>query len=318
MGEVPGVGFDEAMKDAEIAKKQLEKMIEFVKFREYPKATNGLDILKEASVRIAELTANWIRVGFCQGNFNSDNCLIAGRQMDYGPFGFIEKYDPLWNMWTGGGEHFAFMNQMQAGEKNFETLASSILPVLTQEQQEEAEALVKNQFAVATDALNEVWRRKLGLKEWCIEGKGIILELLGLMHSCESDYTIVFRQLSHVVSSPKDGLKLLQEAHFKPLDDRNKVLWSDWIVKWIKLLSDQSVSLESVGAEMRLVSPKYVPREWMLIDAYEKAYQGDYSIVNELYQLFRRPYDEQPQFEEKYYKRAPDAMVGKAGVHYMT
>ena len=61
--------------------------------------------------KLVDLVVHWTRVGFCQGNFNSDNCLLAGRTLDYGPFGFMEAYDPRWCMWVGGGRHFAFNNQ---------------------------------------------------------------------------------------------------------------------------------------------------------------------------------------------------------------
>jgi uncharacterized protein YdiU (UPF0061 family) len=77
-------------------------MVDFAIFREFPDCKSVIEFLRRSSQRIAELTANWIRVGFCQGNFNSDNCLVSGTQMDYGPFGFIERYDPKWNMWVGG------------------------------------------------------------------------------------------------------------------------------------------------------------------------------------------------------------------------
>ncbi len=88
--------------DAVVGRRQLKKMIDFTMFREFPQCKSILEFLCCSSERIAELTANWIRVGFCQGNFNSDNCLVSGTQMDYGPFGFIEKFNPRWNMWVGG------------------------------------------------------------------------------------------------------------------------------------------------------------------------------------------------------------------------
>ena len=90
----------------------------------------ALAMLRAASQRFAQLTAQWIRVGFCQGNFNSDNCLVGGRTMDYGPFGFMEKYDRAWNMWVGGGDHFSFRNQPEAGGKNFESLVESVMLLL--------------------------------------------------------------------------------------------------------------------------------------------------------------------------------------------
>ena len=71
-------------------------------------------MIPATAARLASLSAEWLRVGFCQGNFNADNCLVGGRTMDYGPFGFMDKYDPAFAKWTGSGNHFAFMNQPAA------------------------------------------------------------------------------------------------------------------------------------------------------------------------------------------------------------
>ena len=74
-----------------------------------------LAMLDEFSNRMAAMTTGWMRVGFVQGNFNSDNCLAGGRTMDYGPFGFMQNFEKNWNMWTNGGDHFSYWNQPKAG-----------------------------------------------------------------------------------------------------------------------------------------------------------------------------------------------------------
>ena len=89
-----------------------------------------LDMLREASTRFAALLANWIRVGYCQGNYNSDNSLVGGRTMDYGPFGFIEKFSPLWNCWVASSPVYGFLNQPNAGHMNFGSFAKAVLPLL--------------------------------------------------------------------------------------------------------------------------------------------------------------------------------------------
>merc|ERR1719379_1747348 len=97
---------------------------------EAPLPERALAVFEAACGRIALMVAGWVRVGFCQGNFNCDNCLIGGRTMDYGPFGFIDKYDPGFAKWVGSGDHFAFMNQPEAGLANLGTLAESLKPAL--------------------------------------------------------------------------------------------------------------------------------------------------------------------------------------------
>ena len=80
--------------------------------------------------RLTSLVAHWMRVGYCQGNFNSDNCAAGGYTLDYGPFGFCERFDPRFQPWTGGGEHFCFFNQPAAAEVNYEMFCRSLLPLL--------------------------------------------------------------------------------------------------------------------------------------------------------------------------------------------
>ena len=83
-------------------------------------------LANEFQNRLTSLVANWIRVGYCQGNFNSDNCAAGGFTLDYGPFGFIEMFDSKFQPWTGGGMHFSFFNQPLAAEKNFKSFCLSI------------------------------------------------------------------------------------------------------------------------------------------------------------------------------------------------
>merc|ERR1712226_1034949 len=88
--------------------------------------------------------------------------------------------------------------------------------------------------------------------------------------------------------------------------------WGKWIRSWLKLLAKQG-SLEGVGHRMMAVNPKYILREYMLVQAYEAAKSKDYSLLNELYQLIRTPYEEQPDMEAKYYRLAPSEALSRPG-----
>ena len=185
-------------------KRQLELSVKHLLFREFPSVASGqpgstlepehvLGMLEQASVQIARLTADWIRVGFCQGNFNSDNCLIAGRTMDYGPFGFLEKYKPDWNMWIGGGRHYSFMNQPDAGGKNFNSLVNAVMPLLEGEAAVRAQAIGDGHMERAVNATNDVWARKMGLKAYHHD---LFVTLEILMQKTPCDYSILWRQLA--------------------------------------------------------------------------------------------------------------------------
>jgi uncharacterized protein YdiU (UPF0061 family) len=114
-------------------------MLEHALFREYPDLVADPEASTEGKAqalldafgdRLAAMIGGWLRVGFCQGNFNADNCLVGGRTMDYGPFGWMDEYDPLFAKWTGSGQHYAFMNQPGAALANYATLAGSLVGLL--------------------------------------------------------------------------------------------------------------------------------------------------------------------------------------------
>jgi len=147
------------------------QIIEHALFREFPDCAPGaaLEVRVEAMLcevagRLAELISGWLRIGFCQGNFNCDNCLVGGRTMDYGPFGWIEKYDPFFAKWVGSGQHFAFMNQPGAGLANFGTLVESVASFLG----EKSRQVVSQMQNLAEEKMNaavaDTWRKKMGFE----------------------------------------------------------------------------------------------------------------------------------------------------------
>ena len=109
--------------------------------------------------RLTSLVAHWMRVGYCQGNFNSDNCAAGGYTLDYGPFGFCELFDPRFQPWTGGGTHFCFFNQPVAAETNFKMFWSSLLALLDgdRQAQEELDALHDCFAAVMQQKVEAIW-----------------------------------------------------------------------------------------------------------------------------------------------------------------
>ena len=256
-------------------------------------------MLRASSQQLATLTAGWLRVGFVQGNFNSDNCLVAGRTMDYGPFGFMQRYESLWNMWESSGDHFGYMNQPTAGGKNLESLATAVRVVLDLDgnpaHSREAAAVVEAHAQVARDAVDDAFRRKLGLSSFGPDERALFAGLGELMETSEADFTIFWRQLADVAEvglaegkeeGKAEGIgntdawwPLLDDAFYAPLTAETKAGWAAWLGEWMGRLreevsQDGSGSPEAVAAGMRLVSPKYVPREWMLVTVRRLALRG--------------------------------------------
>ena len=123
-------------------------------------------LAREFRSRLTKLVANWIRVGYCQGNFNSDNCAAGGHTLDYGPFGFCDVYDPHYQPWTGGGQHFAFLNQPLAAERNFHMFCTALKPLVASltSHQETLQQLgeIRSGFAtVMQSEMEKMWAAKL-------------------------------------------------------------------------------------------------------------------------------------------------------------
>ncbi|HHP7230585.1 MAG TPA: YdiU family protein [Xenococcaceae cyanobacterium] len=270
-----------------------------------------VELAKLFCQRLTTLVASWLRVGYCQGNFNSDNCAAGGLTLDYGPFGFCEIFDPWFQPWTGGGDHFAFINQPRAAEANYHMFWKAVRPLLA----EDAKALeqfdrVRSSFVEAMQQqLQKMWATKLGLSEYHPE---LFKQLMQLMTHSDVDYTIFFRELSHI---PEDVSALKKSFYGKTSQQDEQ--WQSWLLSWRDLVINEG-NLAEISTKMKKTNPKYTWREWLIVPAYQQAMQGDYTLMRELQEVFSYPYDEQSQeVEDKYYRLRPSAFSDVGGVsHY--
>lgn len=305
------------------AKEELEKIVLHLIEREYSKDIDTNISIEEKVVllalefrkRLTALIANWIRVGYCQGNFNSDNCAAGGFTLDYGPFGFCDLFDPNYQPWTGGGEHFAFFNQTIAAQRNFEVFCSALQPLLAKSENH-LNVLndIRNGFSkIMQEEMNKMWTSKLGLKSFDEE---LFHELLTLMVQVGVDYTIFFRELSNI---PED-ITALKKSFYGDITSNEKIekAWSSWFEKW-KTKINTSITKEELSEQMKLINPKYTLREWFLVPAYEMAQEGNYTLINDLQEIMTNPYSEQSkEIEEKYYRLKPIELFDLAGVSHVS
>jgi len=246
-----------------------------------------LELARLFRTRLIALVAHWMRVGYCQGNFNSDNCAAGGYTLDYGPFGFCERFDPGFQPWTGGGEHFSFFNQPLAAGANYQMFWSALRPLLS----DNSEALaqldsIRDGFAGAMNQeLDAMWARKLGL---AAPDAALVNELLELMLRSQADYTILFRRLCDL----PEQASALHAAFYQPSSEQLDAQWQSWLQRWRDRIT-ASGDVEATSAAMKRVNPKVTWREWLVAPAYERAGQGDSSLVKDLQAVFSHPYDEQ-------------------------
>ncbi|QKF58981.1 protein adenylyltransferase SelO [Aliarcobacter lanthieri] len=306
------------------ALKELEMIVLYLIEREYAEEINQdlsleekiILLAKEFQNRLTSLVANWIRVGYCQGNFNSDNCASGGFTLDYGPFGFIEMFEPKYQSWTGGGMHFSFFNQPVAAQKNFKSFCSALKPLLSSNKEalEELEKIENNFSKVMQEKIQNMWASKLGLNKFDIE---LFEELINLMIDTKVDYTIFFRELTNI----PDDISNLEKSFYENLKDENiKIRWNSWLEKWKSQINvNDEESKQKLSKQMKLINPKYTLREWHLVLAYQEAQNGNYQPVNELQEIMTKPYEEQTkEIEEKYYTKKPTDFFGIAGISHVS
>ncbi|MGX9463440.1 protein adenylyltransferase SelO [Shewanella sp. A14] len=314
---------------------ELEQLMLHLVYREYAdvidqQLTNEQKVLllaREFRNRLTSLVANWIRVGYCQGNFNSDNCAAGGFTLDYGPFGFCDVFNPQYQPWTGGGQHFAFLNQGVAAERNFLMFCTALSPLLMAKPDylEQLQQLVNGFSAEMEAKMEQMWAAKLGLTTY---DATLFNELETLMLQTPVDYTLFFRELS----SLPDNIGPLTKSFYRDLSQAPKGLeqrWSAWLAQWQTLL-DSSMSgstssantprnRDEIAAQMQRVNPKYTLREWLLMPAYQQASSGNYSLVRELQDVMTQPYAEQSQdIEDKYYRLKASEFFGVGGCSHLS
>jgi len=315
------------------AMKELEQFVLHVIEREYsdeidadlPLEKKVVLLAKAFQERLTTMVAEWIRVGYCQGNFNSDNCALGGFTLDYGPFGFMDDFDPYYQPWTGGGRHFSFLNQPPAAEKNYHMFYTALLPLLSlnKDALRELKSIRERFPDVMQEKMVQMWKDKLGFSTF---NATLFNELVALMIETKVDYTLFFRELSNV----PDTIAELKKSFYGDavLNEELLLKWAQWLEQWkqhIKQTNDETLnavteaSREKLSMQMKQTNPKYTLREWHLVPAYKAAQKGDYSLIKELQEVMIQPYEEQSQeIAEKYYRKKPAQLFHIAGVSHIS
>ncbi|KAK6937063.1 Protein adenylyltransferase SelO [Dillenia turbinata] len=267
----------------------------------------------EVAERTASLVARWQGVGFTHGVLNTDNMSVLGLTIDYGPFGFLDAFDPSYTPNTTDlpGRRYCFANQPDIGLWNIAQFTSTLSSAQLINDKEANYAMERygNKFM---DEYQAIMTRKLGLPKY---NKPLISKLLNNMAVDKVDYTRFFRSLSNV----KTDESISDDALLKPLKavlldigKERREAWTSWVKSYIEELSSSGVSDEQRKAEMDSVNPKYILRNYLCQSAIDAAELGDFEEVRRLLKVMERPYDEQPDMEK--YARLPPAWAYRPGV----
>ncbi len=287
-----------------------------------PKQTSYVQCFEAICQSTAELMVDWMRVGFVHGVMNTDNMSVLGLSIDYGPYGWLEDYNPDWtpNTTDKAMQRYCYGQQAAIAGWNLARLAEAILPLIG-----DAKPLQEALNNYSTH-YNTLWQNmmadKLGLQGFEPQTDAVLIdELQRILSLCETDMSIFYRKLATLdatldpkKSNDSELMRPLLDAYYKPdeikPDTQQQI--ANWLRSYILRLQQDGRSNAARKQHMNRHNPKYVLRNYLVQIAIDQAATGDYSEIHRLYQVIQRPYDEQSTFEA-YAAKRPEWARNRAG-----
>ncbi len=300
---------------------QLTQLMDYTIETDFPEiaAKDYTGWFREVCRRTMDMIVHWMRVGFVHGVMNTDNMSILGLTIDYGPYGWLDDYNPTWTPNTTDlpGRRYCFQHQPRIALWNLGCLANAILPVT--EQSEPLQEILGDTAAYFTQTHRTMLASKLGFRAHDpAHDEDIISNLFSLLSSVETDHTLFFRGLSQFTPDIEPPLttvpQWLAPALYRPeqADDAYLKALETWLKQYADRLKKDGRPDEERRKEMNRVNPKYILRNYLSQQAIDQAEKNEYDRIHELLELIRHPYDEQPD-KEKFAARRPDWARNKPG-----
>lgn len=268
---------------------------------------------KEVVDRTAALMVEWLRVGFVHGVMNTDNMSILGLTIDYGPYSFVDKYDPLFTPNTTDlpGRRYAFGRQASVAKWNLGCLGGALAPLFP-----DTEELVK-----IIDTYDDVfWNRyytmignKIGLDSLRAEDAGLLNDLEKMLRLLQPDMTIFYQALMTVTPEKNEKEKIIEhfaDSYYKETGESEAEALYQWIQAYQQRLAASTISREASLEKMRQANPRFILRNYLLHQAIEELQVGNDATFRKLEKAIQEPYTE--IFPEFYGKR-PEWAGQKAG-----
>ena len=276
------------------------------------------EFFQEVTARTLEMVIHWQRVGFVHGVMNTDNMSILGLTIDYGPYGWLENYDPEWTPNTTDRQmkRYRFGQQGNIALWNLLKLANALYPLI--EASDELEQSLKFFQANYRIQYSKMMANKIGI-EFVPSDESLIIDLEKALMSADTDMTIFFRKLAlhkkaDIIDCEEALLALIGEAFYEADDLTDEVLdlWYLWFANYNNRLQNDELSDKNRRTKMDAINPKYVFRNYMAQLAIDAADKGDHSIIEELHELLKRPYSDQQEMN-KWAVRRPEWAKHKVG-----
>ena len=295
----------------------LRRLVSFTIARDFPAFTGNPEAnlhawFAEVCRRTACLVVDWMRLGFVHGVLNTDNMSILGLTIDYGPYGWLDDFDPGWTPNTTDAlqRRYCFARQPEIARWNLERLADALSILVPGNGGLHETLAVYDETYVTT--FQTAFAAKFGFRSWRTDDADLVETAFTLLHRAEIDMTIFFRRLSELdLATPR--LETLDDAFYS----RAKVSGcraelESWLRRWASRVAGDNEDGEQRRMRMLQVNPRFVFRNYLAQQAIDLAEQGDLSLVHTLQSVLRRPYDDQPEHDALAAKR-PDWAREKPG-----
>ena len=269
-------------------------LLNYIIERHYPTIQNDSDkyriLLRHVVNRTAKLIALWQANGFIHGVMNTDNMTITGATFDYGPFGFMDHFNPNFTPnHSDPNGRYAYGKQPEIGYWNLSKFAETLKHLV--DSQFIAEELTNYQ-PTYNDYYRKLMGQKLGLEILDSEFKELVNKLFQLLYNNSIDYSIFFRHLSDM---PRNFPKTLKQKFKDPQS------LDSWLSMYVRLIEREDPSFNTRTKKMNSINPKFILRNYLLQDATDKALkESDFSEVERLRILLEDPYKDRPELFSKY------------------
>ena len=309
-----------AQRNIELLKQIADYTIEadFPEYAEKSEPDRYIAWFQEVLDRTIEMIVHWMRVGFVHGVMNTDNMSILGLTIDYGPYGWLEDYDPDWtpNTTDAATRRYRFGQQPWVAQWNLLQLANSIVPLV-----EETKPLedILNEFP---DKYQAAWEKtvqqKLGLSDEGMEDQLLVNELEKVLKIVETDMTLFFRNLASLdIEETITGLNpmdAMESAYYElsSISARQRERINRWLHDYASLVRKQNQDRTQRVASMNAVNPLYVPRNYLAQLAIDEAEKGNYGYLQDWMSVLENPYTEQPG-KEAFTEKRPDWAKTRVG-----
>lgn len=293
----------------------LRKLADFTISRLFPEIDRAspkvyVNWFNEICLRTARLMVDWQRFGFVHGVMNTDNMSILGLTIDYGPYGWLEGYDPYWtpNTTDASGRRYCYGRQPQIAYWNLQRLAESLIPLFDESS---AEASVNSGLQCYAETFNrmftEAFSRKLGFK--AVIGRSdeaLITDLLDILQGVETDFTIFFRKLSQVDiatigdSSKWADLHMIYDAFYnlEAVPPAHQHQFIDWMRRYAKRCLEENFDVSDRVSRMNSVNPKFVLRNYLAQEAIDGLTSGSSVKIDRILSRIQNPFGDEPMDED--------------------